>query len=106
VPGDGAAGHFGAVERIDMAAYTFGVSPLISGLERTGKSFQIKAIGLNRSPGEALLDTAEIEKRSHVDRNRRTGSHCANDTIFAKLFGRKVLWLPMQALKEPFGGID
>src|SRR5579862_6749352 len=100
MPGNGSAGHPGPVERIDMATDALRVGPLIGALDRTCKSFQIKAIGLNCSPRQPLLDTAEIEKRSHMGRNRCTGAHCANDTIFAKLFGRKVLWLPVQDRKS------
>ncbi len=53
------------------------------------KPFQILAIRFHRIPGEALFNTAKIEKRLDPRFYQRYFEHRANDTIFAKMFGRK-----------------
>src|SRR5580698_777589 len=48
-------------------------------------------ISVDRSSRQALLDAAKVEKGRDMSRDPVNGSHSANDTIFAKLFGRKVI---------------
>src|SRR6202041_4093737 len=51
-------------------------------------------ISVDRSSRQALLDAAKVEKGRDMSRDPVNGSHSANDTIFANLFGRKVFSAP------------
>ena len=94
---NGPAGHARLIQRIDMAAHDGGRGARgcqrIGGAERARKPFKIKTIGFERSPRETFLDAAELKKRFDMRRYRCRCPHSANDTIFANLFGRKVLSL-------------
>src|SRR5260370_22569244 len=89
VPRDGAAAQAAAVQRIDVVPYPLHVRYAFVRRDIARKSFNILAIRLDRIPGKPLLDPAEVEEGLYPGFKWRTFAHRANDTIFAKMFGRK-----------------
>ena len=90
--GDGAAGHSGFVKRVHMAAQRHWIGHPFARSQGRPKPFQIKVIRLNSGSSQALFDQAKIEESVNLRRNLRNARHSANDTIFANLFGSKLLY--------------